>query len=241
MRIGFFDSGLGGLLMLESCKKHNPYHEYIYVGDTENLPYGPRDSLEIYELMTPYLLWLLKDQYCDRVIIACNTASVRALHLFIQAFPEHAEKLINITDSTVDFLNQLSQKKESILVLATQGTVKSNIYYTSTAQVAMPGLVELIESNALESGSAMVDDILLYYPNIQKVLLGCTHYVYLQKSLQEKYPYIQFIGQDVLLAKLISQLPPSKEKTYTSYSVSAGADIYNAKYGKEFNTLNLKK
>jgi glutamate racemase len=241
MRLGFFDSGLGGLLVMESCRKAHPKHEYIYLGDTKNLPYGPRESKEVYNLMKPYLLYLLDLKKCDYVIVACNTASVRALGFFIAEFPQHESNLINITESTVDLLAKLKSQNQRTLVLATQGTVKSTVYQSSYDQVAMPGLVELIEYNHRKEAIFMVDDVLSYYPNINNVLLGCTHYLFLQKTLQEKYPHINFIGQEVLLVELISPLAETDIYSGPEYYLSADEDVYASRYKLPFQLINLKK
>lgn len=241
MRLGFFDSGLGGFFMMESCIKKNPNHEYIYVGDTEHLPYGPRPAKEIYTIMRPYLLWLLEEKKCDYVVIACNTAAVQALPLFIKEFPEHKNHILNIIHGTLGFLNSRSLDQSSVLVLATQGTTASGIYKKSYDQVAMPGLVECIESNDCSSALAMVSDVISHYHNIDTILLACTHYVYLKEMLQQKYPTINFISQDVFLVEIINTFASSIDPSVPIYYTTADPTRYIDRYHKQFHLLSLKK
>jgi glutamate racemase len=115
MKIGFFDSGMGGLFMMQSCIEEYRNHEYVYVGDTKNLPYGPRDSVEIFELMSPYILWLFNEQKCDYVVLACNTASAQSLDMLIQKYPEYKKRLINIVTLTQSYIN--SEIKDCLFLL----------------------------------------------------------------------------------------------------------------------------
>jgi len=247
MKFGFFDSGLGGLLMMQSCILQHPHNNYVYVGDTKNLPYGPRASVEIDYLMEPYLLYLIEEEKCDYVFIACNTASVRALPIFIKKYPHYKHHIIDIIIPTLEFLNNISPAE--ILVLATQGTVASKVYTqikdTIVRQVAMPGLVDLIEQGRKVEAIIMVRDALSYYPSITSVLLGCTHYVWLKDDLKTCFPSISFISQDTLLKKVINKLSlrTKKQRDFIfhkpRYYVSGSSIEYSKKYNFPFKKLPL--
>lgn len=246
MKFGFFDSGLGGLLMMQLCKEKYPEHNYVYVGDTVNLPYGPRDANEIEGFMSPYICWLLEKAHCDYVIIACNTASVKALEIFYLKFPSYRNKVIGITNPTISYLENLDGNR-SLLLLATQGTVASKLYdiHINIDQVAMPGLVDLIESGKKSEALKMVIDALRYYPDITEVFLGCTHYVWLQKNLQDMFPDISFIGQDIILQELIESLAKNNKTPddfliqQPEYYVSGSSMEYSERYGIPFKKLLL--
>jgi len=216
MKIGFFDSGMGGLFMMQSCSETYPNHNYIYVGDTQNLPYGPRKSQEILGLMSPYLLWLLEVKKCDYVLVACNTASAQALESFINVYPKYSEKIMNIVHLTQNYLQANIPQTKTLLVLATKRTVESQVYQKNgTEQLAMPGLVDLIELGDRKGAFAMLTNALSYYPEINYVLLACTHYVALFETLKNFYPEIQFITQDSIIQSWIKDLP-SKERSQES-------------------------
>lgn len=247
MKFGFFDSGLGGFLMMESCSSTYPQNEYVYVGDTAHLPYGPRDESEISAYMAPYLLWLLKEQKCDYVFIACNTASVKALPLFKKKFPAYSNKVIGIVEPTCDFLNKNIKKKDHLVVLATQGTVASGLYgfMSGVNQIPMPGLVELIEENRRQEALILVQDALSYYPDTTHLLLGCTHYAWLQEDLSMLYPDFKIISQDIILHEILEVLSKKIEykKEYipdSRYFVSSDPVTYSQKYNKEFQHLKFK-
>ncbi len=243
MKLGFFDSGLGGLLMMESCKKKYPNHQYVYLGDTKNLPYGPRSSEDIESFMSPYICYLLEDQNCDYVFIACNTASVRALPLFKRKYSHYTNKVIGIVKPSCDFLKSTLRSADELLVLGTQGTVASNLYRVlpKIQQVAMPGLVELIEENKKKEALVLVQDALTYYPNITHVLLGCTHYSWLKQDLKKYYPNIYFISQDIVLCNVLQNLLKKESIQKTShYFVSSSSQEYIQKYNKNFIQIILK-
>lgn len=243
MRLGFFDSGLGGLLMMESCRKHYPNHEYIYVGDTQNLPYGPRTAEEIEGFMSPYLLWLLNEKECNYVVIACNTASVKALPIFQKKYPEYASRIINIVDPTCTYLQENIDADQSLVVLATQGTVKSMMYNNQgiqTQQIPMPGLVDLIESDKKDAALSMVRDALSYYQDVNVVLLGCTHYSWLTEDLQKMNSSIEFISQDKILHNIIASFPVLDVTEAPEYYISEENKLYTESYNIEVQILQLK-
>lgn len=248
MKFGFFDSGLGGLLMMQSCQKKFPHYNYIYVGDTCNLPYGPRDSTEIEFYMSPYLIWMIEEKKCDYVFIACNTASAKALPLFKKKYPQYADKTIGIIEPTIKYIQE-QKNIDSLLILGTEGTIKSKIYINnldiSIRQAAMPGLVELIEKGKQEEAQLMLQDILAYYPHNSHILLACTHYVALIDFLSTKYSYT-IISQDIILQDIIDTLSIHHQnqiwkKGTNEYYLSGDIFDYRNRYNLEFKKLLFKK
>ena len=188
--------------------------------------------------MSPHLLWLFEEQQCDYVIIACNTAGVAATKDFIKLHPEYQSRIINIVDATLNYLHTLESCE--MLVLATQGTINHGVYTSLpdhiVTGVAMPGLVDLIESGDVAGAEAMVYDALLYHPRIHTVLLACTHYAYLAQALQSAFPQYQFITQDVCLHKALEQLlqkTTSDETGSSTYYVSGDPSVYTERFGKD--------
>lgn len=240
MKIGFFDSGLGGLLMMESCRENHPDHDYCYVGDTAHLPYGPRTGKEIAGLIEVYLLYLFREQSCDYVCIACNTASVRGLPFFLDKYPQYKNRLLDIVAPTQELLTTTRDS----LVLATTGTVKSKKYDAGDAVVAMPGLVECIESHKINEAIAMVKQVVDQYSQTKVLVLACTHYKYLEDILSLEYPNIDIVSQAELIAEQISRLDTTKTPQDPCYFLTADVATYTSLYKKDFKILDtyaLKK
>ena len=244
MKLGFFDSGLGGLFVMESFRKEFSNYDYVYLGDTKNLPYGPRDTQELLGLMTPCLIHLLEQERCDHVIVACNTISVKALPLFLKKNPTYKGRVHGISDPTQELLVNLNLEK--LLVLATHRTVRSGVYASSRSiqveQVAMPGLVDLIEDQDIKGALAMCDDALAYYPRIKNVLLGCTHYLLLKEELQQKYPQINFIGQDKIIVDYLARKGLRAKGTIDppEYLVTYNSTAYQMRYGFDFKLREFR-
>ncbi len=253
MKLGFFDSGLGGLYVMENVQQQHPEHEYIFLGDTKNLPYGPRESEEIALFIEPLLLYLLEEELCDHVIIACNTASVRAVPIFYNLHPEYVNQVHRIDVPTKHAI--ANRDLDRLLVLATQQTVNSGTYLelkqqgTKVVQQAMPGLVDLIEDGDWNGAHAMCKDALSYFLNEDKVLLGCTHYLWLASTLRQEYPERTFIGQSEIIADYIQELKPmvasrniasireSSLESVTRYFVTGDALAYSKKHHRLFEAL----
>lgn len=240
MTFGFFDSGLGGLLMMQSCIEHQPYHNYIYVGDTLHLPYGPKGAQEIFDFMEPHLLWLFQEKKCDYVCVACNTASVKAVPQFIEKYPEYAEKFIDIITPTQQFL----KAQKSALVLATQGTTSSQRYALGEyiKNVPMSGLVALIEDSHDEEALIMVQDALAYFPHEKTIILGCTHYLYLKEKLEKLYPNKKFVAQDRFIKEKIHSVAHSDISAISSapsreFYVTKNHEEYSLKYQQIFKPI----
>jgi glutamate racemase len=237
MKIGFFDSGLGGLLMMNSCRKTYPQYDYLYVGDTLHLPYGPKTTDDILSHMEPYLLWLFEEKKCDYICVACNTASVKALPLFLKKYPHYKIRFIDILQPTQDFLRETNKP---YIILATEGTVASNCYNVSENifQISMPGLVELIEDYKKDEAMIMVNKVLSNYPDILHVFLACTHYIFLKKEIEYLYPHKACIAQDIFIKNSINSINYHAEKKgQTEYFVSNHGHEYTKKYGNVFTHI----
>lgn len=216
MKIGFFDSGLGGLTILKEVVKYLPDYDYIYWGDTAHLPYGDKSEEEVYELTKTALTELFKRQ-CSLVIVACNTASAQTLRRLQDTFLKEEypdKKVLGVIVPTLEETIALAPKR--VILLATKRTVASGKYDIELKKLnhglelvslPMPGLVPLIESQkhdeALEVATEALAAINLREGDV--VVLGCTHYTLLKDELRQKFTVARFLSQDEILPQKIKE------------------------------------
>lgn len=199
MKIGIFDSGLGGLFVLRSIKKKLPQYDYIYLGDTARVPYGNRTQAEIYRFTKQGVEYLFK-RGCALVILACNTASARALRrIQCEYLPKHHpnRRVLGVIIPTVEAALKYSPK--SVGVVATQSTVDSSAYvkeffkrseHLQVLQQAAPRLVPLVENDMVTGAKCMVaayvQSLVSVRPSV--IILGCTHYGMLRATFRKSLP-----------------------------------------------------
>lgn len=195
MKLGFFDSGLGGLIIARSVMQEIPQYDTLYFGDTLHLPYGGRSSEAIYKHCTDALRFMF-EQDCALIVMACNTASVRALRQVQQKFlPENYpdRNVIGVVVPTLEEAAGLGVRK--LGVIGTEFTIASGVYVEELSkiapeveivQAATPLLVPMIE----HQGDRWLDDVLRVYlepllsQDIEALILGCTHYALLKERIQ---------------------------------------------------------
>ena len=218
MKIGFFDSGLGGLTILKTVAKKLPQYDYLYYGDTANLPYGDKTEAEIFNLTKAGIETLFKTD-CALVIIACNTASAETLRklqddFLVKEYPDR--RILGVIIPTIEEMLESGAKRA--LLLATRRTVESGKYPMELQKheakdltlysVQMPGLVPLIESGksdeALLLAKNAIDEEEKRVGEVDTVVLGCTHYTKLAPGLRKHYERIKFISQDELIPKKLA-------------------------------------
>lgn len=200
--IGIFDSGYGGLTVLKSIKKDLPGYDYIYIGDNARAPYGTRSFDTVYD----YTLQAVKtffDLGCELVILACNTASAKALRSIQQKDLPNIDpnkRVLGVIRPSAEVIDSVTQNNH-VGIFGTPGTVNSESYLIEIAklhpqikvtQEACPMWVPLIENNEFnnEGGHYFVkkhvDILMAKDPKIDTIILGCTHYPLL-KSIIMKY------------------------------------------------------
>jgi glutamate racemase len=236
--IGIFDSGFGGLTVFRSIFKELPQYDYIYLGDTARAPYGNRSFYSIHEYTWKCVQWLFQ-QGCPLVILACNTASAKALRTIqqIDLKTQHPSKrVLGVIRPTAEVIGNYSQTKH-IGVLGTKGTVSSGSYKIEISrfwpevkvfQQACPLWVPLIENGEHDQPGAnyfvkkYLDQILAQSPDIDTLLLGCTHYPLLLDKINAYLPgHIKAIPQgDIVAASLIDYL---KRHPEMETNISKGA------------------
>lgn len=202
--IGVFDSGYGGLTIYNEIQKLLPQYDYLYLGDNARTPYGTR-SFDVVCEFTRQAVRYLFQQGCQLVILACNTASAKALRTIQQAdLPalDPNRRVLGIIRPTVEHVGEVT-KSGHVGVLATEGTIKSHSYPLEIRKLypeievvgeACPMWVPLVETNEYESEGAdffvkrHIDNLLARDPEIDTIILGCTHYPILMEKIRKYTP-----------------------------------------------------
>lgn len=184
LKIGVFDSGIGGLTVLNKLIKKYLNNEYIYYGDTKNIPYGDKSIEQLKELASNIIDFLIEKKV-DLIVIACGTVSSNLSNYLKQ---KYNVKIIDIISPVINYLNNCDYKK--IGVIATQATANSNIFNNinkDVKQVACPKLVPLIENNKIEELKNTFDEYLLDLDDRDLIVLGCTHYPIIKDYIKEYF------------------------------------------------------
>ncbi len=219
--IGIFDSGYGGLTVMREIVQQLPAYDYIYLGDNARAPYGTRSFETVYRYTLECVEWFFQ-QGCPLVILACNTASAKALRKIQQKDLERlnpTNRILGVIRPTAEVIGEYSKTKK-VGVLATAGTVQSNSYELeinkfypeiNVFQQACPMWVPLIENNEHESEGAdffvkeSVEALLQQSEKIDTVLLGCTHYPLMSKKIQQHLPAdVQLLSQGKIVAESLA-------------------------------------
>ena len=219
--IGIFDSGYGGLTILDGIRQRMPEYDYIYLGDNARAPYGTRSFDVVYEF-TLQAVKKLFEMGCPLVILGCNTASAKALRSIQQKYLPTAapdRRVLGVIRPTAEIVGELSHTKH-IGVLATEGTIKSQSYnleieklYPDCTVVGQPcpKWVPLVENNEFDKPGAdyFVKDSLLKLidqdPLIDTIILGCTHFPLLLPKIEQQLAQLSTINSKSSTIKLIPQ------------------------------------
>ena len=202
MRVGLFDSGVGGLTVLKQFLKYHPNNEYFYYGDTLNVPYGDKTKEELYNCVKKIINYL-KDKKVDIIVIACGTVSA---NLYEDLKQELDIPIYSVISETMNYINNSNYK--NTMVMATNATINSHIFKrkinSNVIEVACPKLVPIIESNDYSQLDAILDEYLKDKDKIDSLILGCTHYPIIRKQIEAKINNdIDIIDMGEILAKNI--------------------------------------
>ena len=233
--IGIFDSGYGGLTVFRSIADQLPDYDYVYLGDNARAPYGNRSFNTIHEYTWECVQMLFK-MGCPLIILACNTASAKALRTIQQRDLVHedpAKRVLGVIRPTAEVIGNYTQSKQ-IGVLGTKGTVQSGSYLieinnffpdVKVHQQACPLWVPLVENGEHNQPGAdyfvkkYLDQVLAKSNEIDTLLLACTHYPLLQEKISAYLPkHIKVVPQgDIVAASLKDYLNrhPEMEKKLT--------------------------
>jgi glutamate racemase len=250
--IGIFDSGYGGLTVLKAIVEKLPAYDYIYFGDNARAPYGNRSFDTVYEYTLQSAKWLLQ-KGCSLIILACNTASAKALRTIQQNdLPKISDnkRVLGVIRPSAEVMGDYTKTKQ-IGILGTNGTVESMSYPLEIEkffpeikiyQHACPLWVPLVENNEYSSPGADyfikkdLDELLTQSPEIDTILLACTHYPLLIEKIKRYIPSgIQLISQgEIVAASLENYLfrhPEIEEKC----SKSGQIEFYTTDSVKDFD------
>lgn len=225
--IGVFDSGYGGLTVLDSIRSRLPEYDYLYLGDNARAPYGGRSFEVVYEF-TRQAVMKLFSMGCQLVILGCNTASAKALRTIQQhdlpllndlsPTTHHPlpKRVLGIIRPTAEIIGYKTQSRH-VGLLATEGTVRSESYKLeiqklfpdiTLTSVACPLWAPLVEAGEATSPGAdyfvkkRIDQLLSADPNIDAVILGCTHYPLLLPKIKSYMPdHVEVISQGCHVAE----------------------------------------
>ncbi len=225
--IGVFDSGYGGLTVLDSIRSRLPEYDYLYLGDNARAPYGGRSFEVVYEF-TRQAVMKLFSMGCQLVILGCNTASAKALRTIQQhdlpllndlsptTHHPSPKRVLGIIRPTAEIIGYKTQSRH-VGLLATEGTVRSESYKLeiqklfpdiTLTSVACPLWAPLVEAGEATSPGAdyfvkkRIDQLLSADPNIDAVILGCTHYPLLLPKIKSFMPdHVEVISQGCHVAE----------------------------------------
>lgn len=202
--IGLFDSGYGGLTIFEKIREAMPEYDYLYLGDNARAPYGSR-SFEVVYRFTLQAVEKLFEEGCHLVILACNTASAKALRTIQQNDLPHIDpnrRVLGVIRPTVELVDSISKSKH-VGVVGTTGTISSQSYSLEIGKMfphikvsgeACPMWVPLVENNEFNAPGAdyfvqkHLDLLFTKDPQIDTIILGCTHYPLLMDKIKKYVP-----------------------------------------------------
>ena len=249
--IGVFDSGYGGLTVLDELIKRMPEHDFIYLGDNARAPYGTRSFDVIYE----YTLQAVEQLFsmgCQLVILACNTASAKALRSVQQKdLPQIAphRRVLGVIRPSVEELGLLSNSKH-VGVLGTLGTIRSESYLMEMAklfpdftvvQEACPTWVPLVENREYSNEGGRyfikkhVDSLLSKDKMIDTIILACTHYPILIDEIKSFIPdNIKLVSQGVIVAKSLKDYLNRHPEIDAVCSKNSDVEFYTTEFITDF-------
>jgi glutamate racemase len=219
MKIGIFDSGLGGLIITHSLISALPEYDYLYLGDTARVPYGNRSPEMIYRFTVAAVDFLFKKN-CRLVILACNTASAEALRKIQREYlPAHypERRVLGVIIPTAEEVVKQTKNKK-VALIATAGTVRSGTFTAEIKKldpevevraVATPLLVPLIENGGIKWLAPIIEEYLSFLKDFaaDTLVLGCTHYPIIKNLIKQNLPRpLEIISQDEII--------PAKLKEY---------------------------
>lgn len=251
--IGVFDSGYGGLTILEKIREELPAYDFVYLGDNARSPYGTR-SFEVVYKYTLQCVTKLFDMGCELVILACNTASAKALRSIQQNdLPgiDPNKRVLGVIRPTVEVINQLTISGR-VGLLATSGTVQSESYplelkkfnqHLHITSEACPMWVPLIENNEHNKPGAdyfiqkNLNSLLNKDPEIDTILLGCTHYPLLADKIKMYLPHqIQVVSQGSFVAKSLANYLIRHPEMENRCSKNGTIEYFTTESIEKFNT-----
>ena len=250
--IGVFDSGYGGLTILDAIRKKLPQYDYLYLGDNARAPYGPRSFNIVYRFTLEAVKYLF-DQGCHLVILACNTASAKALRNIQQNdLPgiDPTKRVLGVIRPTVEKIGEISHTG-NIGILGTTGTIQSKSYDIEIEKIhptfkvfsqSCPLWVPLVENLEAHGDGAdyfvhkRIRQLLAKDPDIDALILGCTHYPLLMDKIQQYLPTgIKVIPQGDYVATSLQDYLQRHSNMESRISQSGTLRLLTTEQPEQFN------
>lgn len=244
MKIGVFDSGLGGLIILKAIIKRLPEFDYVYLGDTKNLPYGNKSQNQIYAYLQKAVKFLF-NQDCALVIVACNTASAIALRKIQQQYLPRFypnRRILGVIRSTTEQIGKSGSNR--VLLIGTKSTIDSKSYIKELKKIdkkinikslATPDLVPLLEDFKIDQAEESIKKYLSKYKfNKYSIILGCTHYPLLKKYLRKSKTGLTVFSQDEIIPDSLNSYLNKHSELKNSLSKKATIKLFVTKTSKEY-------
>jgi len=250
--IGVFDSGFGGLTVQKNLTEILPDYDYLYLGDNARTPYGTRSFDAVYQYSLECIKYLF-DQACPLIIVACNTASAKALRTIQQndlgkINPDN--RVLGVIRPTTEIIGNIS-KSRTVGILGTTGTVKSESYIIEiekffpdirVIQEACPMWVPLVENNEFNNAGAdyfirnNIDNLLAKSSDIDTVILACTHYPLLYDKIRKYLPEkIKLISQGEIVANSLQDYLQRHPEIESRLTKNAGRKFLTTDDSKSFD------
>lgn len=250
--IGVFDSGYGGLTVLREFVDRLPQYDYLYLGDNARAPYGTRSFETVYRYTLQCVKWLLQ-QNCPLIILACNTASAKALRSIQQNDLQKLNpdaRVLGVIRPTTEIIGKHTNTN-SIGILATNGTVQSQSYLieiekffpgVKIEQEACPMWVPLVENNEHQSEGAdyfikkHINNILSRDKNVDTLLLACTHYPLLKEKIEKHLPQnVKLVSQGEIVAESLKDYLHRHPEIETNVSKDSKRVFHTTDSTEDFN------
>jgi glutamate racemase len=251
--IGIFDSGYGGLTVMKEIVRRLPSYDFVYLGDNARAPYGNRSFDTVYKYTLECVKWFFS-QGCPLVILACNTASAKALRTIQQNDLEKinpTNRVLGVIRPTSEIMGNFT-KSGSIGILATNGTVQSQSYALeikkfapriSVVQEACPMWVPLVENNEHNNEGAdyfirkNIDNLFAKNGNIDTILLACTHYPLLMEKLIKYVPTgIRILSQGEIVAESLAKYLVNHPEMEVRCTKKGTRKFYTTDSEEDFNS-----
>lgn len=250
--IGIFDSGFGGLTVLREIERILPAYDFLYLGDNARAPYGNRSFETVYAYTLEAVRWLFR-QGCFLVILACNTSSAKALRTIQKKdLPRIApeRRVLGVIRPVTESIGRITRSGH-VGILATAGTVASQSYVVeirkyfpeiAVLQEACPMWVPLVENGEFQSDGAdyfikqHIDRILAADPQIDTLILGCTHYPLLQEKISRHLPPgIAMVSQGAIVAGSLSDYLSRHPEIATRCSKQSRREFFTTEKAEVFD------
>lgn len=250
--IGVFDSGYGGLTVLKELVSKLPQYDYLYLGDNARAPYGTRSFDAVYQYTLQSVKWFF-EQGCPLVILACNTASAKALRTIQQKDLDEIgpdKRVLGVIRPTAEIIGNIT-KTNTIGILGTNGTVQSDSYpieinkffpEVKVFQQACPLWVSLVENNEYHSDGAdyfikkNINELINQSKEIDTILLACTHYPLLLKKIRRFAPDgINIISQGEIIAESLKDYLDRHPEIDEQCSKNGKVELYTTDSEEDFN------